>query len=757
MRSWGAPGAGSSQEGARRLAVRCASRPAQRDWSTRTGRIPASRTASVPTEAASAAPAPAAEPAAAAIGATAQAVLPPALQGGLVLTTPPQTLQQQAVDDVQEMQQRQEDKQQQARPPPIATASVAAPPALKPPIGKSTALQQQGKAKRRDRRRRLQDKKRAEAAAAMLAVAAAALVAPPPRLAPQPQNTQPQRKQQQEQARRCRRPRHADHQITDGSKGEPERQLPITPKDLDLQRWYEDATAAAEQAHRQCSTAAATGRRRRGAVGAAAAAAGPPPASLAEALQAPMQAWLGERLEGMGFQQRSFPPLRPLDATLGRRQRELEAAAAAAAAMPGAAAQEAAATADAEQGERGSSSSTTTRGSGGLTPCTTTTFARWAGAARGRLPLLASQWQPAGADGWDLMAAAPLLHEVHAAHGYSGAAEEHAREMIVLYEQFAVEAAGLPVVAGRLPRDAALPGAAASFTLEALVPGGLAVSVAAAHHLSDNYSRLLLGSPARAGQGETTAGTAQPATSAAEGSFEPFSQMGAGLEAALLGAAALMHGDDAGLRLPPALAPVQVCIVPLLHYRCDRGALAAEAERLRAALQRAGVRAAVDWRRRGPAGVRFGDSERRGVPLRLELGPRDLQSRTCVLAPRWGPDAGGKLGGVSTDADALAQTVQTLLDDAQSDLRWGAAGALQEEIVDVTSLIELREVVAAGKWARGPWAGGAADAAAVEEESGAELRCVPLAQPVSTWGGFNTCLYTGYQASEVALFARPLL
>ena len=143
-----------------------------------------------------------------------------------------------------------------------------------------------------------------------------------------------------------------------------------------------------------------------------------------------MQAWLGERLEGMGFQQRSFPPLRPLDATLGRRQRELEAAAAAAAAMPGAAAQEAAATADAEQGERGSSSSTTTRGSGGLTPCTTTTFARWAGAARGRLPLLASQWQPAGADGWDLMAAAPLLHEVHAAHGYSGAAEEHAREMI---------------------------------------------------------------------------------------------------------------------------------------------------------------------------------------------------------------------------------------------------------------------------------------------------------------------------------------
>ena len=107
--------------------------------------------------------------------------------------------------------------------------------------------------------------------------------------------------------------------------------------------------------------------------------------------------------------------------------------------------------------------------------------------------------------------------------------------------------------------------------------------VAAAHHLSDNYSRLLLGSPARAGQGETTAGTAQPATSAAEGSFEPFSQMGAGLEAALLGAAALMHGDDAGLRLPPALAPVQVgaaggcctwfvvyahaCAVPLL--RCQ--------------------------------------------------------------------------------------------------------------------------------------------------------------------------------------------
>ncbi|KAL4443242.1 hypothetical protein ABPG75_010979 [Micractinium tetrahymenae] len=472
-------------------------------------------------------------------------------------------------------------------------------------------------------------------------------------------------------------------------------------------RWYADVSTAAEQAHRVATTAAARGLRRRKAGGAA-----PAPATFASSLQAPLQGWLDERLEYVGFEARQFPTLQPLDV-----------------AKP------------AGRGGRG---------------CTTATFARWAQAAGGQLPLLASQWHRPDASSWELGSAAQrLLQEAHAAHEWSGAAEEHARAMIGLYEDFAREAAALPVVAGRLPASASLPGAATSYTLQALVGGGQALEVASAHSLADNYARLLLGCAGQLnGSGSSIASDSGEPEEESDQSF--FSQMGSGLQASLLGGMALAHGDDAGLRLPPALAPVQVQIVPLLHYRCDRGSMAAEAERLRDVLAAAGVRVEVDWRRRGPAGVRFGDSERRGVPLRIELGPRDLKQRTCVIAQRWQPGGGGKLGGVSTDPDALVDTVQSLLDEAQSDLRWAAAAAVEEAVVDVSSFFELREVIECGRLARGPWAGSPEDETAVYEETGARLLCFPLAQPTSMWGGFHTCLYSGYQAAEVALFGRPL-
>lgn len=217
------------------------------------------------------------------------------------------------------------------------------------------------------------------------------------------------------------------------------------------------------------------------------------------------------------------------------------------------------------------------------------------------------------------------------------------------------------------------------------------------------------------------------------------------LQASALSALALVHGDDAGLRLPADLAPVQVrcagalgwhlpaaprlgllfqrsppappaappladpphrralppqvAIVPCWYGgAAAKAALLEEAERLRRVLAAAGIRATVDARRTRP-GVRFGAADRAGVPLRLELGARDVAARTCTLVPRrLAPGAPGfasqpaeRQAGVSTEGgDALVDAVRDLLDEAQGELRWGAAAALEESIVDVSSFLELR-------------------------------------------------------------------
>lgn len=463
------------------------------------------------------------------------------------------------------------------------------------------------KTKRPDRRRRQLAKQRAAAEAAAAAAEAAEAAAGTVVLAPaaaaqfkqQPKPQQRKRKQQPRQGSAAER----------GSEGGRERQVSITPKAKDLKRWYADVAAAAEQAHAATCTQAATGRKRGS--GAAAAA-----SSFAATLQAPMQELLGERLEYVGFEERAFPQLQSLD--LAWQQQQQLQAVAGAAADNDAADNDKAASEDAGSENIGRAKAAGSSPSSGMERqrqehnCTTQAFASWAAEPGMQLPLLASQWHDDAA-GWGLGGAGRLLHEAHAAHGWSGAAQEHAQAMIGVYEEFAREAAALPVIAGRRPASRTLPGAAASYTVEAVVGDGQALQVASSHFLADNYSRLLLG-------GSLAGGLRGPGSgSDEEGEGGQFCQMGGGLQASLLGGMALVHGDDGGLRLPPALAPVQVSIVPLLHYRCERSAMAAQAERLRGALERAGVRVAVDWRRRGPAGVRFGDSERQGVPLRIEV------------------------------------------------------------------------------------------------------------------------------------------
>lgn len=139
-----------------------------------------------------------------------------------------------------------------------------------------------------------------------------------------------------------------------------------------------------------------------------------------------------------------------------------------------------------------------------------------------------------------------------------------------------------------------------------------------------------------------------------------------------------------------------------------------------------------------------------GVPLRVEVGPRDVASGTCVVARRDVPGKDGKTVGVPLEAEALGAQLKAFLGEVQSGLLRQAIEFRDSNIVDVTSYDELKAAVEAGKWARGPWAASDADEAKVKEETGATLRCFPFEQPA----GEKKCLMTGAQAKEVAIFAK---
>lgn len=212
----------------------------------------------------------------------------------------------------------------------------------------------------------------------------------------------------------------------------------------------------------------------------------------------------------------------------------------------------------------------------------------------------------------------------------------------------------------------------------------------------------------------------------------------------------MAHGDDTGLRLPPALAPLQVIIVPIWKKPEEKEAVLAAADGVQAAAAKAGIRAKVDAMEQRTPGWKYNHWEMKGVPLRVEVGPRDVASGTCVVARRDVPGKEGKQMGVPLEAAALGTHLLEALAEVQKGLLQQATAFRDSNIVDVASYEELKAAVAAGKWARGGWAASDADEARVKEETGATLRCFPFEQPE----GEKKCLMTGAAAKEVALFAK---
>jgi len=360
------------------------------------------------------------------------------------------------------------------------------------------------------------------------------------------------------------------------------------------------------------------------------------------------------------------------------------------------------------------------------------TYARWIQSYRD-LPILINLWN--SAIRWEMPTKLFLRtlefywQEGHTAHATSDEAIEETRRMLDVYADLATNDAAIPVIRGEKSEKERFAGAQMTLTIEAMMGDGKALQSATSHYMGQNFARafdIKFLDPNNEQQHCYTTSW--------------------GFSTRFVGAMIMTHGDDKGLILPPKLAPIQVVIVPIYKGDGERPAVLEAAAAIKQELAAHNLRAKLDDRDNLTPGFKFNEWELKGVPVRIEIGPRDLQNNTVMVGRR---DIPGKEGKQITPRAGLAQRIEDLLAEIQANLLDRATRFRDERTIDVTSYDQLKDAIDTG-FARGWWAGDRADEERIQAETKATIRCIPLDQP----GGSGTCIYTGKPATKVAIFGR---
>jgi len=219
-----------------------------------------------------------------------------------------------------------------------------------------------------------------------------------------------------------------------------------------------------------------------------------------------------------------------------------------------------------------------------------------------------------------------------------------------------------------------------------------------------------------------------------------------GLSTHFIGAIIMVHGDDLGFLLPPRLAPIQVVIVPIFKNDEEKAAVMSAAKELRAQLAKANIRVTLDEREGQSPGWKFNDWEMRGVPVRVELGPKDVAKQSAVLARR---DRPGKEGKISASLADLPTTVEKLLGEIQQAMHDRALAFRKANTHETNDYEQFKKAVEGG-FALAFWCGSAECEAKIKEETRATMRCIPLEQDA----GAGKCIYCKQNARERAIFGK---
>jgi prolyl-tRNA synthetase len=359
-------------------------------------------------------------------------------------------------------------------------------------------------------------------------------------------------------------------------------------------------------------------------------------------------------------------------------------------------------------------------------------YAKWIQSYRD-LPILINQWNSVVR--WELRTRLFLRtleffwQEGHTAHATAEEAEAETRQMLDIYTDFAVREAAVPVIPGRKSAAERFAGADQTYSIEAMMGDCKALQAGTSHNLGQNFAKAFEIRYLDRG-----------------GVLQHCWTTSWGLSTRFVGAIIMVHGDDQGLILPPRLAPFQLVIVPIYKTDEERSSVLENAQRLRRELVDAGIRVKMDEREGMSPGFKFNDWEMRGVPLRLELGPKDVAKGSVVLARR---DRPGKEGKSFVPQQGIAAAVAQMLEEIQQALYDRALEFRRANTAEPADYGEFKKAVEKG-FAFSWWCGGTDCEEKIKEETKATMRCIPLEQP----GGSGKCIYCGQPAADKAIFAK---
>jgi prolyl-tRNA synthetase len=322
-----------------------------------------------------------------------------------------------------------------------------------------------------------------------------------------------------------------------------------------------------------------------------------------------------------------------------------------------------------------------------------------------------------------------LWQEGHTAHSTAEEAEARKEQMVNIYAKFAREVMALPVVVGHKSPGERFAGALDTMTIEALMQDGKALQAGTSHFLGQNFAKSF-----------------DVQFTNKEGKQDYVWATSWGVSTRLMGALIMAHGDDNGLVLPPALAPIQVVMVPIYKSDDERNAVLDKMYELKKALEAKGHSVEIDDRDTLRPGFKFAEWELKGVPVRLAMGPRDLQNGTVEVARR------DTLEKISEPLEGLEDRIIGLLDDIQKNIYNKALSFRDASIRKVDTWEQFKEEIEKGGFLLCHWDGTAETEAKIQEETKATIRCIPVDSAVCMEEG--KCIYTGKPSHQRVLFAR---
>ena len=319
-----------------------------------------------------------------------------------------------------------------------------------------------------------------------------------------------------------------------------------------------------------------------------------------------------------------------------------------------------------------------------------------------------------------------LWQEGHTVHSTKEEAEKEVIKILDIYKNTVEEELAIPVTTGKKSEKEKFVGAEYTTTMESIMPDGKALQMGTSHFLAQNFSKPF------------------EVKFADKDNVEHFAwQTSWGVSWRLIGAMIMAHGDDKGLVLPPKVAPMQVVIIPIYKNENDKENVITKVNEIANSLELRNIRIHIDSREELTPGYKFNDWELKGVPLRIEIGPKDIENQSMVLAKRYNHEK------IKMGLNEV-EKISTILDEIQTEMLEKAKTEAADNTVDIENYDEFKMKMEKGGFFNSPWCGKLECEEKIKEETGAEIRVIPFNSENTS----KKCIYCKQQSTSVPIFAR---